>query len=292
MYYVPQPSSTAGAAEPYKPHAAVHVHGGDHGAKQQQLPGGGGGGGYAGPVAVVGAPMMPPGAAAPSAYQEQMDQAVRLGFIRKVYSVLAVQLLVTFGVVGVFTLSEGVRDYVQTHPALLWSAMGVQFVTLMALVCCSSVTRTHPWNYIALGVFTLAESYLVGTIASFYKTDAVMIAVGGTVLLCAGLTLFAWQTRIDFTAMSSTIFVVALSFLFFGLVAAVFRSSLLRLVYATVGILVFGLFLVYDTQLILGGKHREYAYGPDDFVLAALNVYIDVIQIFMFLLQILGSRRE
>jgi FtsH-binding integral membrane protein len=277
---VPQQQGYAPQPEPYKPHAAGHVHEG-----AAKLPPGG--------ATAVGAAMPPPGAAPPpSAYQEQMEQAVRMGFIRKVYSVLAIQLLVTFGIVGVFTLSERVREYVQTNPALLWAAIGVQFVTLIALVCCSSVTRTHPWNYIALGVFTLAESYLVGTIASFYKTDAVMIAVGGTVLLCAGLTLFAWQTRIDFTAMSSSIFVIALSFMFFGLLCAIFRSNVLRLVYACVGVIVFGLFLVYDTQLILGGKHREYAYGPDDWVLAALNVYLDIVQLFLFLLQLFGSRRD
>lgn len=52
---------------------------------------------------------------------------------------------------------------------------------------------------------------------------------------------------------------------------------------AGIGLLVFSLFLVYDTQLIIGGKHREYAYGPDDYVIAALNVYMDVIQIFLYL---------
>jgi len=277
VYYAPQPAPGYVYApqqpaqvptyyvEPYKAPPQQQQHAADGGKVYSP----GAGAPYA--PGAVGAPMPPPGGAAapPSAYQEQMDQAVRLGFIRKVYSVLALQLFVTFGIVGVFTLSEGVREFVYTHPALLWAAIGIQFVTLLALVCCSSITRKHPWNWIALTVFTLAESYLVGTIASFYKTDAVMIAVGGTVLLCAGLTLFAWQTKIDFTAMSSSIFVIAISFMFFGIMCAIFRSNLMRLVYACVGVLVMGLFLVYDTQLILGGKHREYAYGPDDWVLAA-----------------------
>ena len=341
VYYTPQQYSAASQPVVYPVavvedpagkahhHHATHSYAVSDGAKAPTVPAGGlaaveGGGG---------------------SYSEQMEKAVRLGFIRKVYSVLMLQLAVTFGLVAVFTFSETVRNFVQSTPELLFSAIAVSFVALIAMACCSSVTRTYPYNYIALAIFTLCEGYLVGTIASFYKTDAVLIAVGGTVLITVGLTLFAWQTKIDFTAMSSAIFVIALSFLFFGILVAIMRSNILRLVYACVGVVIFGLFLVYDTQvsnhlywgpllgarhadayaprsisvpilsasaclgvscclmqainnfvfarllpfcalqLILGGKHREYSYGPDDFVIAALNIYLDIINIFLYLLR-------
>lgn len=83
--------------------------------------------------------------------------------------------------------------------------------------------------------------------------------------------------------MSSGIFVALLSFAFFGLMVAIIGGPILRLVYACVGLLLYGFLLVYDTQLIIGGKHRAYAYGPDDYVIAALNIYMDVVQIFLYL---------
>jgi len=54
------------------------------------------------------------------------------------------------------------------------------------------------------------------------------------------------------------------------------------------GVLLFGMYLVIDTQLIIGqGRH---SLGIDDYVLGALILYIDIIMIFVYLLQLLGGR--
>jgi FtsH-binding integral membrane protein len=89
----------------------------------------------------------------------------------------------------------------------------------------------------------------VGAIASTYNTDAVLLAVGGTAIICIGLGLFAWQTKIDFTAVTGSLFVILLAFILFGIVVAIDPSRLMRTVYAGVGLLIFGLFLVLDVQV-------------------------------------------
>lgn len=48
-------------------------------------------------------------------------------------------------------------------------------------------------------------------------------------------------------------------------------------------------FLAYDTQLLLG--NRKYSISPEEYVFAALNIYVDIVQIFLFLLQIVGSSK-
>ena len=57
-----------------------------------------------------------------------------------------------------------------------------------------------------------------------------------------------------------------------GFMTIFFHDRLLHLVYAALGTLVFSLYLVFDTQLILGGKHKKYQFSIDDYVFAALNV--------------------
>ena len=52
-------------------------------------------------------------------------------------------------------------------------------------------------------------------------------------------------------------------------------------------LLSFAQYLVIDTQIILGGKKMEI--GPEEYVFAALTLYLDIIQIFMYILQILNS---
>jgi hypothetical protein len=48
------------------------------------------------------------------------------------------------------------------------------------------------------------------------------------------------------------------------------------------------MYLVYDTQLLVGGK--RYELSEEEYVFGALSIYIDVIQIFLFLLQLFGNR--
>ena len=61
--------------------------------------------------------------------------------------------------------------------------------------------------------------------------------------------------------------------------------------FGAAGALVFSLYLVYDTQLMLGGKHK-YALSPEEYIFAALNLYIDVVQLFMYILMIVGGSRS
>ena len=49
------------------------------------------------------------------------------------------------------------------------------------------------------------------------------------------------------------------------------------------------MYLVYDTQLMLGGKHKL-ALSPEEWVFAALNLYLDIINMFMFILSLIGGR--
>jgi FtsH-binding integral membrane protein len=64
---------------------------------------------------------------------------------------------------------------------------------------------------------------------------------------------------------------------------------IVNLVYACLGALLFSVYLVYDTQLMMGGKHK-YSISPEEYVFAALNLYLDIVQIFLYILQIIGSR--
>lgn len=50
-----------------------------------------------------------------------------------------------------------------------------------------------------------------------------------------------------------------------------------------------GIYIIYDTQLIVGNKENKYTI--DDYIFAAMALYIDIIRMFIYILRILGSRR-
>ena len=64
-----------------------------------------------------------------------------------------------------------------------------------------------------------------------------------------------------------------------------------NIAYASLGAVLFGLYLVFDTQMMLGGKHK-YSLSPEEYIYAALNLYIDIINIFLFILSIVQSSKD
>ena len=56
------------------------------------------------------------------------------------------------------------------------------------------------------------------------------------------------------------------------------------------GVILFSFYLIYDTQLIIGGKHRQYQFTEDMYILASLTLYLDIINIFIYLLEIMNSK--
>lgn len=63
-------------------------------------------------------------------------------------------------------------------------------------------------------------------------------------------------------------------------------TKTMNLIYCIFGVIVVGLYLIIDIQMILIGKHKH-SYEPDMYAFAALSLYIDIIQLFLYILRIL-----
>ncbi|XP_042223180.1 protein lifeguard 1-like [Homarus americanus] len=222
---------------------------------------------------------------------EFSDKSIRMGFIRKVYMILMAQLTVTFGMVAVFTLSADVNTFVNKTPALFYVALAGTLVCIIALSCCGNLRRRTPFNFIFLGLFTVCEGFLLGTAAASFTKGEILIAVGVTFVVTLSLTLFAFQTKFDFTTCGMFVFVTIIVLFLFGLLALILQSRIVNLVYSCLGALLFSFYLVFDTQLLMGGNHKL-AISPEEYVFAALTLYLDVINIFMYILSIIGNSRS
>lgn len=218
------------------------------------------------------------------------DTRIRHGFIKKTYSIISLQLLLTTGVTVAIMFIEDVKVWFHTNVWFLYVCMACTFVIMLVLACCESVARSYPVNLILLMLFTVFESFLVGTISSVYDTTTVLIAVGITAAVVISITIFAFQTKYDFTGMGTYLFVFSIVLLVFGILTIFLHSKILSLVYAALGAVLFSFYLVFDTQLMLGGKHK-YSISPEDYIMAALNLYIDIIQLFLMILRLVGAAR-
>lgn len=219
------------------------------------------------------------------------DKSIRMGFIRKVYSILMCQIAVTVAIIALFTFHEGTKLYVRQHPGLWWLAMIFMFATMITLACCGDVRRKSPMNFICLGIFTLAEGFLLGCATSMYRREEVFYAAMITLVVTVGLTLFAFQTKVDFTAIGGILFVAVLILMVFGIICMFFPGKTMILIYASLGALLFSIYIVYDTQMMMGGDHK-YSISPEEYVFASLNLYMDIVNLFLYILTIIGASRD
>jgi len=219
------------------------------------------------------------------------EKSIRMAFVRKVYAILMVQLSITVSFIAVFLYVPEVKRFSAENSWVLWVAMAMTFVLLIVLACCSDFRRRWPLNIILLMLFTLCEGFLLGAISSAYRTDDVLMAAGICAVVCLGLTIFAFQTKWDFTACGGILFVGILILLIFGILAIFIQNRILDLVYASLGALVFSCYIVFDTQMMLGGKHK-YSISPEEYIFAALNLYLDIVNLFLYILAIVGGSRR
>ncbi|KAM9486668.1 protein lifeguard 3 isoform 2-T2 [Clarias gariepinus] len=235
------------------------------------------------------------GSAPPSNLGEFCEnQSIRHAFIRKVYLILAAQLSFTTSIVAVFTFVDPVHDFVVEYPVILWLSFGVFFPVYLVLVCSENARRRFPVNLVLLFIFTLAMSYMTGALASYYETKSVFLALGITAVVCVSVTVFSFQTKVDFTSCTGLFCVLAIVLLITGIIATIVLSfqyiPWLHMLYAALGAIIYTLFLAYDTQLLLG--NRTLSLSPEEYVFGALTLYTDIIQLFLFMLQLIGSRNE
>eukprot|EP00927_Polykrikos_kofoidii_P086316 TRINITY_DN9631_c0_g2_i1.p1 TRINITY_DN9631_c0_g2~~TRINITY_DN9631_c0_g2_i1.p1 ORF type:complete len:268 (+),score=23.68 TRINITY_DN9631_c0_g2_i1:75-806(+) len=220
------------------------------------------------------------------------SQEIRAGFISKVYGILSAQLFLTAAVASPFVVCPPVRSWVVS--AGFPFVLGVLILN-MALMCfmvcpcgCEGNLRKYPLNYVLLFTFTITEGVLVGVICAGYTLNSVVFAVIATAVLVLGLTGYAMYTKTDFTGFGAYLFAGLCVLSIFSVFALFFPFPFLHTVIACFGILLFSFYLIYDTQQIMG--KGEIALSVDEYAYGALSLYIDIIQLFIYILQLFGSR--
>ncbi|NXP12003.1 LFG2 protein, partial [Thinocorus orbignyianus] len=133
------------------------------------------------------------------------DRNVRRVFIRKVYAILMVQLLVTVVIVAFFTFCEPVKGYIQMHSAWYWASYAVFFVTYLILACCSGPSSA---KLLPCPSGKHWEKWFCCGFCSYYDTKSVLLCLGITALVCLSVTIFSFQSKFDFTSCQGVLFVM------------------------------------------------------------------------------------
>jgi FtsH-binding integral membrane protein len=216
----------------------------------------------------------------------EINTAIRLGFIRKVYGILSFQLLMTTLFCLYAMNSQSLKEYMLYHRGIMYLMFMITFVISIIASCCSGLMRQVPLNYILLFAFTFGESYIVAFICAYTNPQVVLMAAVMTFVMVVSLTLYAINTKNDITMQGGFLFIFTAAVLLFIIFGFFTSNRLYHVIIALVCVILFSLYLIYDTQLIMG--NRQEMIQVDDYILGALYLYIDIIQILLNLLQVLN----
>ncbi|XP_014205210.1 protein lifeguard 4 isoform X2 [Copidosoma floridanum] len=220
------------------------------------------------------------------AYHNNVHNAsikIRMAFIRKVYGLLSMQLLMTVIIAGVFCFVNPIKAYVQENP---WPIMISFFATFAILIVLHFKSREHPTNLILLALFTIVQACTIGIVVSLYDVVLVVEALFITLTVVIALTGFTFQTKRDFSAMAAGLFSCLCVLLIGSLLQIFIQSNAMELLLCVGGALLFSFFIIFDTQLLMK------TLSPEEYILATINIYLDIINLFLYILRILAVARK
>jgi len=199
----------------------------------------------------------------------------RLVFIKKVYSLLAMSM-------G----TAAIGAYLGSGPLLLLVApnMMLFFILQIALIFFASFAARKPGlNMVALFSFTTVSGLTLGPLLYQVGPSIAAEAFALTAITFAGLSMYVVVSKKDFSFMSGFLMTGLIVLVVGGLLNMFFiQSGMMHFVMSGASVLLFSGFILYDTSNIL-----RY-YGTDEYVSATLALYLDVLNLFIALLSILG----
>lgn len=215
---------------------------------------------------------------------QKAQRSAQKAFLTKVYAVLSIQLAITVAACGMCMYIEPLR-YTAVNQG--WVFIVALLSTFVWIILMFLRKNNYPDNLIILGGFTLTWSWLLGTIAAIYQTDGdgelIFIAWGITLFIFVILTIVVAVSNIDFSWLGLVLLPCLLAFCIWGWVNIIFGFHVGWL-YSLLGALLFSAYIVFDSWMIMNKL------GYDDWPIACIELYLDIINLFLHILSLLGRR--
>jgi len=211
------------------------------------------------------------------AYEEVRSQSSMAVFIKQTYQLFAASLLAASA--GAY-VGIGMAGFVASW---YWGFVILEFVLLFGLY---AAKRKAGLNMMLLFGFTFLSGLTLAPLLSNIlgiKGGASIVANAFilTTVAFGGLSVFAMNTKRDFSAMGKMLFITLIVVVVAGLINIFFQSPILQLAIASISSILFSAFILYDTQNIIRGAYETPIEG-------AIALYLDFLNLFVSLLQILG----
>ena len=228
----------------------------------------------------------------------RIDEGLR-AHMNKVYGLMSVGMLLTGGVawaVGTSPALLGIfRDPVTMSPNILgWVVMFAPLIMVFAfagMINRMSAAMANFVFYAFAAVMGLSISWIFAVFTGISIAQTFLV----TAIAFAGLSLWGYTTKKDLSGWGTFLIMGVIGLIVAMIVNIFLQSPAIMFAVSVLGVLIFAALTAYDTQSIKNEYIQHAATGDQEWleksaIMGALRLYLDFINMFMFLLQFLGAR--
>ena len=216
------------------------------------------------------------------------DEGLRKHML-SIYNYMTSGILLT-GIVALLTARSGLAITFATGP-LMWlvalSPLAIVFAMSFGANRFSKTTlQALFWGFATLMGLSLSTIFLI------YTGESIAATFFATAGAFAGLSLFGYTTKKDLSGWGSFLIMGVVGLLIASVINIFLGSGTMSLVISFLGVLIFAGLTAYDTQRLKTeyGYYRGTEFAGKAVILGALSLYLDFINMFLFLLRFMGSR--
>lgn len=235
---------------------------------------------------------------AAGARSAQIDEGLR-AHMNKVYGTMSVGMLLTFAVAWAVGTSPQLlsvfRDPMTLQPNILgWIVMFAPLIMVFAFGAALnrlSAAGAQLFFYAFAAVMGLSLSWIFVAFTGFSIAQVFLV----TSIAFAGMSLFGYVTKKDLSGMGTFLMMGVIGLVVASIINIFLGSPAIMFAISIIGVLIFAGLTAYDTQNIKA-TYLQHAHSGDSewlgkaAIMGALQLYLDFINMFMFLLQLFGNR--
>jgi FtsH-binding integral membrane protein len=205
--------------------------------------------------------------------------------LQRVFAWMFAGLLVTAGAAAAIGSSDALLTDITANPVLLI----VLFVAQLGLVFAIAARADRMSPALATGLFLLysaTNGVIFALVFELYTSQSIFTAFAVTAGMFGAMALYGYVTKTDLSKLGSILFMALIGLILATVVNIFWANEALYWITTYAGVAIFAGLTAYDVQ-----KIKQYEGGQGDAIRGALSLYLDFINMFLFLLRIFGQSR-
>lgn len=219
-------------------------------------------------------------------------QLARQSFLTSVFGWMFLGLALTAGIAAYVAASSDMISWFEDHP-IAWLVMFIAQLGLVVTISAGINRISYPAATFLFLLYAGLNGFIFSIILEAYTTASIASAFGVSAGMFGGMAAYGYVTKRDLSGMRSILF-MGLIGIIIGLVINMFWANSVLYWFVTFGgVVLFCALTAYDMQKIkqIGSSGADAETLRKASILGALSLYLDFINLFLFLLRIFGSTR-